>query len=97
MTRLEIGANYEKDPEFLNAAGRFGSLRNLSGHRLWSPGGIDDIGGICEWVALVLLPEIERGRNFGRLTDSWNDSLRRNFARASRQTRGRRRINRYQA
>jgi hypothetical protein len=33
LTRLEIGANYEKDREFLNAAGGFGSLRNLSGHR----------------------------------------------------------------
>src|SRR5262249_8710544 len=32
LTRLEIGANYEKDREFLNADCRFGSLRNLSCH-----------------------------------------------------------------
>jgi hypothetical protein len=32
LTRLEIGANYEKDRKFLNADCRSGSLRNLSGH-----------------------------------------------------------------
>src|SRR5262245_10992468 len=32
LTRLEIGANYEKDRKALNVARRIGSLRNLSGH-----------------------------------------------------------------
>ena len=84
LTRLEIGAKYEKDHEFLNAARRIDSLRNLSGQRFWSAGGIADIGGICGWSTLVLLPEVEHSRNFGRLTDSRNDSLRRNFALASK-------------
>src|SRR5262249_10233559 len=32
LTRIEIGANYEKDRKFLDADCRFGSIRNLSGH-----------------------------------------------------------------
>src|SRR6266511_4096906 len=95
LTRLDIGAKYEKHHEFLNAARRFGSLRNLSGQRFWSPGGIADIGGICGWSTLVLLPEIERRCNFGRLTDSGNDSLRRNFDRASKKIRRSRQTNRH--
>ena len=52
-----------------------------------NPCGIDDIGWICGWIALVLLPEIEHSRNFGRLTVGWTDSLRRDFARTSEETR----------
>ena len=58
---------------------------------------IDDVGRISGWGAFVLLPEFEHTHNFGGAANCRNDSMRCNFARASRQTRGRRRINRYQA
>src|SRR5262245_55449702 len=87
VSLTEIGAEYEKDHDFLNAARRFSFLRNLPDQLFWPPGGIDDFGGICGWTTLVLLPEVERSLNFGRLIDSWNDSLRRDFARSFKKTR----------
>src|SRR5882672_8759262 len=79
---LEIGAKYEKDREFLNAASRLSSIPSLYGQPFQSPGGIDGVGRICGWSSLVLLSEIEHRRDFGRIADRRNDSLHRNFARA---------------
>jgi hypothetical protein len=44
-----------------------------------------------------VLPEIEHTHNFCGPANFRHDSIRRNFARAAKQTRGRRRITRYQA